>query len=282
LAQVASAFFASASSNSVSASSNSAPAMAMYQTSCGQDSCQCSFLFWDLDLAKAWLSTMSEYFQLAKKPRQDVILKQLLQPWKLTQLQEHEKCFQQWTLVQLWIGIISTLVIFAMNFIWFLAEDNEYAKPPLGTIFVNAIVGLLMTCFFTHLAWFGVVNKHGCCCLALCCCLGKPNLLVVAILCVVFGILSIVAVLQALGSVQGAIIVAVLVGAFFAVVHGVALLYMGFEAFMVWRLSISESPAAKDSSENKTGPVVLGAPRAIDISQKPTTDLETGEKAPGA
>merc|ERR1712014_427675 len=163
---------------------------------------------------------------------------------------------------------VSTLVIFAMNFVWFLAEDNELAKPPLGTIFVNAIVGLLMTCFFTHLAWFGVVKKHGCCCLALCCCLGQPNLLVVAIL--------------ALGSVQGAIIVAVLIGAFCALVHGVALLYVGLEAFMVWRLSSSESPATKDSSEAKTGPVILGAPQVIQVSPKPTTDLETGEKAPGA
>jgi len=226
------------------------------------DSCQCSFLFWDLDLAKAWLSTTSQYLELAKKPRQDVIVKQLLMPWKLTQLEEHEKCFQQWTLVQLWIGIISTLVIFAMNFVWFLAEDNELLKPPLGTIIVNAIVGLLLTCFFTHLAWYGVVKQSGCCCFALCCCLGKPNLLVVAILCVVWGILAIVAVAQLLGLVHGAIIVPVLIGAFFALVHGVALLYMGFEAFMVWRLSISESPAAKDCSEAKTGPVVLGATRA--------------------
>jgi hypothetical protein len=256
--------------------------MAMYQTSCGQDSCQCSFLFWDLDLAKAWLSTMSEYLGLAKKPRQDVVVTQLLQPWKLTQLQEHEKCFQQWTLVQLWIGIISTLVIFAMQFVWFLAEGNEYAKPPLGSIFVNAIVGLLMTCFFTHLSWFGVMKKHGCCCLALCCFLGKPNLLVVAILSVVFGILAIVAAAQALSSVQGALIVAILIGAFCALLHGIALLYVGFEAFMVWRLSASESPAAKGSSEAKTGPVVLGATQAVHASQKPTADLEAGEKAPGA
>merc|ERR1719247_1196570 len=126
------------------------------------------------------------------------------------------------------------------------------------------------------------MKKHGCCCLALCCFLGKPNLLVVAILAVVFGILAIVAAAQALGAVQGAIIVAVLIGAFCALVHGIALLYVGFEAFMVWRLSSSESPAAKDSSEAKTGPVILGAPQVIQVSQKPSTDLETGEKAPGA
>merc|ERR1712182_68104 len=159
---------------------------------------------------------------------------------------------------------------------------NELAKPPLGTIFANAIVGLLMTCFFTHLAWFGVVKKHGCCCLAVCCCLGQPNLLVVAILHAIFAILAIVTAVQALGAVKGAIIVAVLIGAFCALVHGIALLYVGFEAFMVWRLSSSESPAAKDSSEAKTGPVVLGAPQAVHASQKPTTDLETGEKAPVA
>merc|ERR1712083_1208799 len=112
---------------------------------------------------------------------------------------------------------------------------------------MNAIFGLLMTVFFTHGAWFGVVQKRGCCCFVLCCCLGKPNLLAVAILAVIFGILAIVAVVQALGAAQGALIFAVLIAAFFALVHGATLLYVGLEAFMIWRLSTSESPATQDS-----------------------------------
>merc|ERR1711934_458503 len=122
-----------------------------------------------------------------------------------------------------------------------MAEDN--AKPSMGTIIVNVIVGIIWSVFLTHLAWFGVVQKHGCCCFVLCCCLGQPNLLVTAILHVVFGVLAIVSVIQALGSVQGALIAVVLIGAVFAFVHAVALIYVGFEAFMIWRLSSPKGEA---------------------------------------
>jgi len=179
------------------------------------------------------------------------------------------------------MGIISTIVIFVMNFIWYLAEENPLAKPPLGTVILNAIIGLLLTAFFTHLAWYGVVKKHGCCCLLLCCCLGEPNLLVVAIICGLFGILAIITVVQSLGSVQGALIVVVLVGAFFALVHGVTLLYVGFEAFMIWKLSTSDSTSAKDSqkvAETKKAsekPAVVGAAEvAHDAAAE---NLEAGE-----
>merc|ERR1712188_280513 len=98
-------------------------------------------------------------------------------------------------------------------------EDNILAKPPMGTIIVNALVAIILSAFLAHLAWFGVVQKHGCCCFVLCCCLGQPNLLVTAILSVVFGILAIISVIQALGSVQGALVVVVLIGGVFAVIH---------------------------------------------------------------
>merc|ERR1712176_38633 len=90
--------------------------------------------------------------------------------------------------LQLWIGITSIFVMALMSLIWFVAEENELAKPSMSTIFLNAIVGLGLQLFFTHLAWFSVIKKHGCCCLLLVCCEGKPNLLAVAILSVVFGI----------------------------------------------------------------------------------------------
>merc|ERR1712205_164978 len=99
----------------------------------------------------------------------------------------------------------------------------------MGSIIINTLVGMIMSVFLAHLAWFGVVQKHGCCCLVLCCCLGQPNLLVTAILSVLFGILAIISVIQALGSVQGALIAVVLIGAVFAVMHAVALVYVGFE-----------------------------------------------------
>jgi len=257
--------------------------MAVCQTSCGQDSCLCSCLFWDLELAKAWLNSGRQYLELVKQPRKDVVLRQLIQPWRLTTLQEHETCFQQWNVLQLWIGIISALVMFVMNLIWHLAEDDVLAKPPMGTIIVNAIVGMLLSAFLAHLAWFGVVEKHGCCCAVLCCCVGQPNLLVTAILSVVFGILSIVSVLQALGSVQGALIVVVLIGALFALIHAVALIYVGLEAFMIWRLCSSKDAAsagqtkAASSSKETTAAgeaVVVGS---TEKAGEAVADLEAAE-----
>jgi len=223
-----------------------------------------------MDLARAWFNTAREYLELAKKPLKDVVVRQLVQPWKLTKLEEHEACFQQWNVLQLWIGIISTLVVLTMNLIWCLAEDNALAKPSMGSIFLNAIVGLLLVAFFTHLAWFGVINKHGCCCFILVCCVGKPNLLVVAILSAVFGILGLITVFQAIGSVQGALVVVVLVGALFALIHSAALLYLAFEAVMIWKLSTS-TPAA-DSSKPKDADVI-GAAQVCEA----VTDTESGQ-----
>jgi hypothetical protein len=251
--------------------------MAKWQTSCGQDSCLCSLLFLDLDLTKAWLNTAKDYLQLAKHPRKDVVLRQLLQPWKLTNLKEHETCFQQWNIMQLWIGIVATLVVFSMNIIWFIAEENEYAKPSIGAIIINTIVGLVSTVFFTHLAWYGVINKHGCCCFILCCCVGKPNLLVVAIVSLLFGVLAIIAAFQALGSVQGALIVAVLVGALFALMHGIALLYVSFEAVMIWKFSASSGTENASRSEEGTKAdhgEVVGVPQT---TGDPMANMEAGE-----
>jgi len=215
----------------------------------------------------AWFNTARQYLELAKKPLKDVVLRQLFQPWKLSNLQEHEACFQQWNVIQLWIGIISTLMVLLMNLIWCLAEDNALAKPSMGSVFVNAIVGLLLVAFFTHLAWFGVISKHGCCCFILVCCVGKPNLLVVAVLSALFGILGLIGVFQAIGSVQGALIVLVLVGGIFALIHSVSLLYVGFEAAMIWKLSTTT--AVPETSEAKKADVI-GAAHVV-------TDAEAGQ-----
>merc|ERR1711896_51240 len=142
--------------------------------------------------------------------------------------------------------------MFVMNLIWHIAEDNILAKPAMGTIIINTLVGMILSVFLAHLAWFGVVQKHGCCCLVLCCCLGQPNLLVTAVLCVLFGVLSLISVIQTLGSVQGALITVVLIGAVFAVIHAVSLIYVGFEAFMIWRLCSSTGAASSGNSAAAT------------------------------
>merc|ERR1712146_591427 len=153
----------------------------------------------------------------------------------------------------------------------------------MGTIIVNALVGILLSAFLTHLAWFGVVQKHGCCCFVVCCCLGQPNLLVTAILSALFGILAIISVIQALGSVQGALVVVVLIGAVFALIHAVALIYVGFEAFMIWRLCSSNGAAAGSSktaaattSKDANGAevVVVGAAQGVGEA---VADIEAAE-----
>jgi len=239
--------------------------MAAYQAKCGKDSCQCSFLFFDVDLLKEWWSTAREFFELSKKPFKDIIPRQLFVPCKLTTLCEHESCFQQWSVLQLWAGIISTIWIFALNFIWALTED----LVPMGPVFVNAMFAFFLTVFMTHLAWFDVMKKQGCCCFILCCCVGKPNLLATAILAVVFGVLSLLQGFQALAS--GFVLP--MLAAISALAHGVVLLYLGFEAFMVWKLSVLTMPekpvvgAAQtvahvsvdlEASQAQVNPVMLG------------------------
>jgi hypothetical protein len=241
--------------------------MAMYKAECGKDSCLCSFLFLDFELVKAWLNTAREYAGYAMKPHKDIVCKQLLQPWKLTTLKEHDVCFQQWSILQLWIGIITTLVIAVIHFIWFITEDNV----PFGAIIVNAIFRLALSVFFAHLVWFGVVNKHGCCCFLMCCCEGFPNLLVVSVLSVIFGISALITALQAVFS---GFLLAIL-GAVFATAHGLSMFYLGFEAFMVWRHSTSGDATTADMSvvgqaKDQSGKVVgqaevVGVAAAIEV-----------------
>merc|ERR1712146_568794 len=142
-------------------------------------------------------------------------------------------------------------------------------------------MGMLLSAFLAHLAWFGVTQKHGCCCFVLCCCLGQPNLLVTAILSVLFGILTIISVIQPLGSVQGALVAVVLIGAVFAIIHATALIYVGFEAFMIWRLCSNSAAGTGSgieqttSKEDTTGEaVVVGAAEAVG---KPAADIEAAE-----
>jgi hypothetical protein len=236
--------------------------MAMYKAECGKDSCLCSFLFLDFELAKAWLNTAREYAGYAVKPHNDIVCKQLLQPWKLTTLKEHDACFQQWSILQLWIGIITTLVITVIHFIWFVTEENV----PFGAIIVNAIFRLALSVFFAHLVWFGVVNKHGCCCFLMCCCEGSPNLLVVSVLSVIFGILALITALQAVFS---GFLLAIL-GAIFAIAHGLSMFYLGFEAFMVWRHSTSgDAPTVGKATEQASKVVdqaeVVGAAASVEV-----------------
>merc|ERR1711939_150272 len=68
-------------------------------------------------------------------------------------------------------------------------------------------------------------------------------------------------------SVQGALIVLVLVGGICALIHSVSLLYVGFEAAMIWKLSTTTAVA--ETSEAKKADVI-GAAQVV-------TDAEAGQ-----
>merc|ERR1712224_1040334 len=151
----------------------------------------------------------------------------------------------------------------------FVTEENV----PFGAIVVNAIFRLALTVFFAHLVWFGVVNKHGCCCFLMCCCEGSPNLVVVSVLSVIFGILALITALQAVFS---GFLLAIL-GAIFAIAHGLSMFYLGFEAFMIWRLSTSGDAPTVGQAKDEHGKVVgqaevVGAAAAIEVQAAHAAD----------
>jgi hypothetical protein len=205
--------------------------MAKYQTSCGDGACHCSFAFFDLELAKVWLNTANEYLGLARKPHKDLPLRQLPMPCRLNTLEEHDMCLQQWTVLNLWIGIISLVVYFIIEIIFML--DTKLIG--FGTILANAVFRLVCTLFLTHLVWFGVVKKHGCCCAIACCCEGKPNLLATSIVVAISGLAGAIQSLQLLTSGYAILVVP----AIFVFVQATALLYLAFEAWMIWRHAAS-------------------------------------------
>merc|ERR1712100_528494 len=136
-----------------------------------------------------------------------------------------------------------------------------------GLSFRERYCGTLARCFL-HTS--GMVRCHQqawVLLLVLVCCVGKPNLLVVAVLSALFGILGLITVFQAIGSVQGALIVLVLVGGICALIHSVSLLYVGFEAAMIWKLSTTT--AVPETSEAKKADVI-GAAQVV-------TDAEAGQ-----
>merc|ERR1711971_1088873 len=86
----------------------------------------------------------------------------------------------------------------------------------------------------------------------MCCCEGFPNLLVVSVLSVIFGILALITALQAVFS--GFLLA--IVGAIFAIAHALSMFYLGFEAFMIWRHSTSGDVPSAGKANEQDGKVV--------------------------
>jgi len=243
--------------------------MAVYQTSCGQDACACSFLLLDVEVTKAWLNTVKEYFMVAKKPYKDLSIPHVVVPCKLTTLSEHESCFQQLTTWQLWLGLISMTVYLIVEIIFMV--DTKLIG--FGTVVMNLLFRLFSTLLLSHLLWFGVVKKQGCCCFLACCCEGKPNILATSIIAAIAGLAGVVQALQVLVLGYALLIIAGL----FVAAQSVILFYLAFEAFMVWRLSTKTG--AEQGKDEKVGAAVgvVGATAAAEPASNASELKETAE-----
>jgi hypothetical protein len=223
---------------------------AMFKSECGKESCLCTFLVGDVNLAKEWLQSLRQFWDAAKTSLRSINSRSFM-PWTLSSLAEHEACFQQWCVLQLLVGVAATLAIFVLSIIWHATETH--VQVSFTSIILNALMTFAMAFFATWIMWFGVIAKHGCCCAIACCCLGKPNILVVAVVEGLFALSSLISVLQALGNGHVLLILAALV----ACVHMVTQIYVTVEAFMVW-LKSSANPVSDGQAAAVGAPVILG------------------------
>jgi hypothetical protein len=88
------------------------------------------------------------------------------------------KCFEQWCVLQLLVGILSTIAYVVLMMIY-----NSTADVSVDVVMIIINAGMMLAGVFllTWVLWFGVVEKNGCICCIACCCTGKIILLVTAI-----------------------------------------------------------------------------------------------------
>jgi hypothetical protein len=226
----------------------------MYETSCGQGNCLCSFALFDFELAKAWLSTAKEYLGICKKPHKELPVQQILMPCKLTTLADHDMCFQQWSVVQLWMGFVTAFVAFVTEIIFM----DKYGTMSFGTILMNLIFRSVWALLIAHLCWFGVVKKHGCCCLLCCCCIGKPDLIATGVILAISGVWTIIQAFDLLGTGWAPFILLAL----FILVQATTQFFLSFEAFMIWKLTTGE--AKGEPSKGGADLQMVGAPSVFE------------------
>merc|ERR1712007_215536 len=214
----------------------------------------------DLELAREWLNSFKQFLDGAKASLTNTKARTLFMPWTLKSLAEHEECFQQWCIVQLLLGLIATITYLLLAIIWNATTDS-LVKISVGSILLDALVRMGLAFFAAWLMWFGVVAKKGCCCGVACCCLGKPNILAVAIVEGLLALFTAINIIHALGHGHVLLILAALV----AVVHLMCQVYLTFEASMVWWNSLDTAVTTKQDTVGP--PVVLGRENAAQVKQ---------------
>jgi hypothetical protein len=241
---------------------------AVFKSECGKDTCACSFLLFDFNLAREWLNSFRQFLNAAKVSLKSIQPKVLFIPCTLTSLEEHEQCFQQWCVLQLLLGVLASVAYLLLAIIWNTTSDS-HVKVSMGSIIVDACMRLALAFLATWVIWFGVVTKKGCCCAVACCCLGKPNILAVAIVESLMACATALTIMQALGHGHILLILAAMVAA----VHLVSQAYLTIEAGIVWWKSLDAS-ATKEA--NVGPPVILGREKEIEVK---STDVVVEPRA---
>jgi hypothetical protein len=241
---------------------------AVFKSECGKDNCVCTFLLLDFELAREWLNSFKQFLDGAKASLTNAKARTLFMPWTLKSLVEHEECFQQWCILQLLLGLLATIAYVLLAIVW--NATTEHVKVSVGSILMDACVRFALAFLAAWLMWFGVVAKKGCCCGVACCCLGKPNILAVAIVEGLLALFTGMNILQALGHGHVLLIVA----ASIAVVHLVSQVYLTFEASMVWWNSLDMAATTKQDTVGP--PVILGQKDNAEVKKAATTTEPKG------
>merc|ERR1712224_917684 len=106
---------------------------AVYEKQLGEGDCSCSFKLLDMRLASEWANSVRKYLSASLNLRGTSYA--ALLPWKLTTVSEHEVSFEKWCMIQFWLGLIATAVLFLVGLIWHITEE----LVPLGPVITNTL-----------------------------------------------------------------------------------------------------------------------------------------------
>lgn len=225
---------------------------AMYRSDIGKDSCSCTFLLLDIDLAKEWLGSFKKFLDEAVASLKSIKANTLFKPWTLSTLEEHKLCFRQWCILQFLVGVAMALMVFLLSVMFYNTES--YVQNSYGSMIVNALLRCTVLFFVTWILWFGVIAKHGCCCAVFFCCLGKPILLVISIVEVLFALSTVMAIIQAFDHGHSLLIIAALASC----MHLVTQVYLTVEIFVIWAKTAKDVSSGVVDGAAGSAPVILG------------------------
>mmetsp|Transcript_67208 Transcript_67208/g.176222 ORF Transcript_67208/g.176222 Transcript_67208/m.176222 type:complete len:207 (+) Transcript_67208:89-709(+) len=183
----------------------------------------CTFHCLNIELAKEWFATTSEYLGFTLKPFQQLSLRQMFR----CKDNDWAAALTAWCVVQFWVAVVIYPLEVILSFVF---RDGALAAPLVALVWQ-----IVISYLSSHLFWFGAVKKQGCWWCLICCLQGPVLMLIVAVICW----LSALSLLLTAASLIGACTMCFLFMVCEAV-RSVCYLYMGICLFMLWRQSGSE------------------------------------------